>query len=267
MPAGRFIVSPTLLADGAEIELPADVAHQARDVLRLAPGDALTLLDGIGGEWPATLTRVDRARVLARVAPRQSSAADPQGVQLILCQGMLKAAKFEWVLQKGTELGVAAFVPVLSERAVAGAEEPGGSRRARWQRILAEATEQCGRARIPTLADPQPLAHALASMPAGAIALIPWEGEHATPLRAALTTARSAPLVSSDAGTPSSSSPLSPLAVVLFIGPEGGFSTGEIALAARHGAIPVTLGPRILRAETAALAAATLVMETCGELG
>jgi 16S rRNA (uracil1498-N3)-methyltransferase len=259
MPAGRFVVPAGLVSAGADIELPGAIAYQVRDVLRRAVGGTLTLLDGSGGEWPATLTEVSRARVRARVGARRENAAEPSA-RVVLYQGMLKAAKFEWVLQKGTELGVATFVPLRCERAVTGAEDTGSAKRARWQRTLEEATEQCGRARVPELAEPAPLAEALASLTANSMALIPWEEERITALRAAITTA---PHAHSGASQLRAQAP----DVHLFIGPEGGFSAGEVALARRHGAVSVTLGPRILRAETAAIAAVALVMEALGELG
>ena len=254
MPAGRFLLMGQPLAPAMELALPDDLAHQARDVLRLASGDTLRLLDGAGGEYPATITAMDRKRVMVRVGERVAGRADPT-VRVVLCQGMLKAAKYEWVLQKGTELGVAAFVPLLCERAVAATEEASESKRRRWAKIVAEALEQCGGSRLPELAAPRPLMHALAGMPPGTVAMMPWEEAAARPLRAALLDAAAA------AGGVASVSE-----VRLFIGPEGGFSPGEVALAARAGAIPVTLGPRILRAETAAIAAATLTLEALGAL-
>jgi 16S rRNA (uracil1498-N3)-methyltransferase len=252
---------------GGEIELSQDIAHQVRNVLRLGPGATLTLLDGAGGEWPAKVTAVSRAGARVRLAERQDCAAEPR-TKVILCLGVLKAAKLEWVLQKGTELGVAAFVPLLCERAVAGAGELGGAKRTRWRRILIEATEQCGRARVPDLEEPRALAKALAHLPADARALIAWEEEHATTLRAALapSSAVAPGATSASASVEAVDGVLSARAVYLFIGPEGGFSNGEVALARRHGAVPVTLGARILRAETAALAAVALAMEACGEL-
>ena len=136
MPAGRFVVTESALAAGAEIDLPAEIAHQARDVLRLRVGDTLTLLDGAGGEFAAEIVALDRKRVAARLGERARGLAEPP-VRVVLCQGMLKAAKFEWVLQKGTELGVAAFVPLLCERAGKAAEEASEPKRLRWDRILA----------------------------------------------------------------------------------------------------------------------------------
>lgn len=254
MPAGRFLLTDHPLAPGLELALPDDLAHQARDVLRLAPGDMLRLLDGAGAEYPAIITAMDRKRVTVRLGERLAGRADP-AVRVVLCLGMLKAAKYEWVLQKGTELGVAAFVPLLCERAGAATEEASESKRRRWAKIVAEALEQCGGSRLPELSPPCPLMHALAGMPPGAVALIPWEEAEARPLRAALLEAVAA--AGGVATIPE---------VRLFIGPEGGFSSGEIALAARAGAIPVTLGPRILRAETAAIAASTLALEAVGAL-
>lgn len=254
MPAGRFVVEGLTLQPETELELPQDVAHQARDVLRVTPGDTLHLLDGAGGEYPAEVVALDRKRVIVRLGSRAEGRAEPS-VRVVLCQGMLKAAKFEWVLQKCTELGVAAFMPLLTERAVAATEEAGEGKRRRWSRIVAEALEQCGGTRLPEISQPRPLMHALASLPPGGLALIPWEEATALPLRAALQQ----PVTASGG--------VSHIAEVrIFIGPEGGFSAGEIALAQRAGAIPVTLGPRILRAETAAIVAATIALDTLGAL-
>lgn len=255
MPAGRFYVEGIALVPDTEIELPAEIAHQARDVLRLQPGGILRLLDGAGGEYPAAVLALDRRRVTVRLGARTEGHAEP-AARIVLCQGVLKAAKFEVVLQKCTELGVAAFVPLLCERAVAAADEAGKAgeaKRRRWARIAAEAMEQCGGTRLPEISAPRPLMHTLAALPPGAIALIPWEEERDTTLRAALSSALT-------------NRQPAPTEVYLFIGPEGGFSAGEIALARRHGAVPVTLGPRILRAETAALAAATLALDTLSAL-
>ncbi len=254
MPAGRFVVEGLALSPGNEVDLPQEVAHQARDVLRLTSGDMLHLLDGAGGEYVAEIVALDRKRVVVRVGARMEGGAEP-AVHVVLCQGMLKAAKFEWVLQKCTELGVAAFMPLLTERAVAAAEEAGEGKRRRWSRIVAEALEQCGGTRLPEIAPPRPLMHALASLPPGGIALIPWEEAAALPLRVALRQA--VPQQGDAASIPE---------VRIFIGPEGGFSAGEIALAERAGALPVTLGPRILRAETAAIVAATLALDALGAL-
>jgi 16S rRNA (uracil1498-N3)-methyltransferase len=225
-----------------------------RDVLRLSLGDVIHLLDGRGATYSAEILTLERRRVVVRLGERQ----EPQAqfpCRVTLCLGMLKAAKFEWVLQKATELGVAAIQPLLTERAVAAAEMTGAARQQRWQRILAEAVEQCGGDRLPTLSAPRPLTHALAQLPPGAIALFPWEAADVAPLRATLVEA-----IAAAGGLPAVAE------VHIFIGPEGGLSAAEAALAKRHGALHVTLGARILRAETAALVAATLTLDTIGAL-
>ena len=254
MPAGRFVLLDTPLAPRSELDLPPDVAHQARDVLRLSPGAVISLLDGRGATYPAEVLLVERRRVVVRLGER----AEPQAVfpcRVTLALGMLKAAKFEWVLQKATELGVAAIQPLVTERAVAATEMTGEARQRRWRRILAEAVEQCGGDRLPELGAPCSLADALEHLPPGAIALFPWEGAEAAPLRATLTEA-----LATGGGLARVTD------VSIFVGPEGGFSAAEAALAKRHGALQVTLGARILRAETAALVAATLALDALGAL-
>ena len=174
MPAGRFLLSGDTLIPGAEITLPDDIAHQARDVLRLRVGDSLQLLDGAGGIYAAELTQLTRREVSVRIAVRDEGPA-PLRVRLTLCLGLLKAARFEFALQKGTELGIATFQPLLTERAVAATEELGPAKRRRYERIIAEALEQSGGAWLPELAGPRTLAEAIAAAPANAIKLIPWE--------------------------------------------------------------------------------------------
>jgi 16S rRNA (uracil1498-N3)-methyltransferase len=253
MPAGRFLLLETSLASDTEIELPPEVAHQARDVLRLGVGGTIRLLDGAGGEYPAQIIEVSRKRVLVRLGAREEGLPDPL-VRVTLCLGMLKAAKFEVALQKCTELGVAAFVPLLTERAVR--DEVSEAKLRRWRGILAEAVEQCSGSYMPELALPQSLSQALSGTPPGGIALFPWEETRAPSLHIALEEAVS------QAGAIERISE-----VRLFIGPEGGFSPAEAALAERSGARLVTLGRRILRAETAAIVASALALDTLGALG
>ncbi len=259
MPAGRFLLSRDALVPGAELTLPDEIAHQTRDVLRLGLGDIVRLLDGAGGEYAAELTQITRRTVSVRVGAREAGLPQPR-VRLTLCLGLLKAARFEWALQKGTELGVAAFTPLQTERALAAVEEFGAAKQRRYERILAEALEQCGGSWLPELAAPKTLSETLANVPADAIALIPWEEEAAAPLSETLAheAAHRPPEVGANG-------PTAP-AVWLFIGPAGGFSAGEVALARAAGALPVTLGPRILRAETAAIVATALALDALGVL-
>jgi 16S rRNA (uracil1498-N3)-methyltransferase len=171
-------------------------------------------------------------------------------VHIVLCQGLLKSARFEWLLEKATELGVATFAPIVCHRSMSGLEGAGSAKIQRWQRIIQEATEQCGRARLPELQPIRSLIHALNDIPAGALAVMPWEEARETSLRKALRTLH--PKECQD--MPAT------MTVVLFIGPEGGLTADEVMLAQRYEVQVVTLGQRILRAETAALAAVTNVM-------
>ena len=229
----RFYLDSPLGPDSSELALPAHIARQIHTVLRMRPGDAVVLFDSSGREWPATLTRADRDGVSARLGePSAPTREAPRRVTL--CQALLKSDKMEWVLQKGTELGVARFEPLVTERVVA-------AKRAapeRWQRILVEATEQCGRTRLPELAEPAPLEQALSGSGAGVMC---WEQERAQSLADWIATER-------------------PNELRLFIGPEGGFTEREAAAASRAGVQTASLGPRILRAETAAIAASALVL-------
>ena len=249
-PLAGAIGGGTGAAPQHHVTLPKDIAHQVRDVLHLQVGEQLTLLDNSGDETLAAVEQVSKAGVMVQLLERRAGKSESP-VRIILCQGLLKSARVEWILEKGTELGVAVFSPILTRRSMAGLEDVGASKVQRWRRILQEAAEQCGRSRLPELLPVRPLMHALNDIPRAALALMPWEEEHATSLREALSMFHPHPQSQ-------------PITVMLFIGPEGGLTSEEVALARRHGAQIVSLGSRILRAETAALAALANVMYELG---
>ena len=223
----RFFVPPHSIKE-SRVVLRGTIVHQIRDVLRMRPGDDIVLLDNSGWAQRAELVTIDRDAVRGRVVEKWKLETEPQA-RITLYQGLLKGQKFEWVLQKGTEIGIIAFVPVMAARCVIGAvTDVSTARVERWERIIVEAAEQAGRA---------------------GLALIPWEGERSRGLREALQ------------GVPKSKE------IGLFIGPEGGFTEEEIATAQERGVIPVSLGPRILRAETAGLVAASAILYELGDLG
>jgi 16S rRNA (uracil1498-N3)-methyltransferase len=273
----RFFIPPELLSRMGTIALPKDIAHQVRDVLHLAVSEQLVLLDNSGDEVLAQVARSSRTGVEVELLERRAGKRESH-VRIILCQGLLKSARFEWILEKGTELGVATFAPILCRRSMTGLEDAGSSKTQRWQRIIREAAEQCGRSRLPELLPIRPLMHALNDIPPGALALMPWEEEHARSLRDCLRIPLSDPTSTVGAGVergwegalvaargdprgrprPAGTSPT--ITIVLFIGPEGGLMSEEVKLAQRHGVQVVTLGPRILRAETAALTTVANVM-------
>ncbi len=244
----RFFVSPqSIQGDRAVIRGP--VVHQIRNVLRMRPGDHVVLLDNTDWAYRTELFIIEPDVVRGRIVEKSKPETEPEA-RITLYQGLLKGQKFDWVLQKGTEIGVRAFVPVLSGRSVVGSlEDVSAVRVERWQRILIEAAEQAGRAHLPTLSEPVLFRHACESARRGGLAIIPWEGERNLGLRDALV------------GIPPSKE------VHMLIGPEGGFAEEEIAMALEFGVLPVSLGPRILRAETAGLAAAAAILFHCGDFG
>src|SRR5216684_5953727 len=250
------VVAHTGGAGSNLVPLPKEIAHQVRDVLRLNVGERLILLDNSGDEVVAAVTRSSKAGVEVYLLERRPGKREP-GVRIVLCQGLLKSARFEWVLEKGTELGVSVFAPILCRRSMAGLEDAGPSKLQRWQRIIQEAAEQSGRSHLPELLPMRPLMHALNDIPPGALAIMPWEEEHSRTLHDVLTSARN---VGRQIIASKTVAKIHLPTIVLFIGPEGGLMAEEVMLAQRHGVQIVTLGSRILRAETAALTAVANVM-------
>lgn len=240
----RFFVPAAAIRNGV-VEFDASVAHQLRQVLRLTVGDTVVVCDDQGHAWQAALILLERQRAQARLLLEQVGHSEP-ATRITLYQGTLKADKFEWVLQKGTELGVARFVPLVTQRSIVRDEAVLAAKHPRWQTIVREAAEQAGRARMPVVAAAQSLTTALqtAGEPAG-LRLICWENETSQRLRDVVEAVV-------DRG--------STIAIDLFIGPEGGFAADEITAARTHGLHVVSLGPRILRAETAGLAAVAALL-------
>lgn len=239
----RFFVDRPLT--GGEVTLPRVAARQVAAVLRLRPGTPVVLFDGTGGEWSAQLLKVDARAAIAQLLAYQHPDREP-AVALTLCQSLLKGEKFEWVLQKGTELGVTRFVPVLTQRVVVTGHQHqlATTRRERWRKIVVEAAEQCGRTLVPPVAEPRTLAEAVAG-PGPSI--LCWEGERERSFAAAWRGA-----VGDECARATG--------VRVVIGPEGGFDPQEVAAAVHTGAATASLGRRILRSETAALAACTIAL-------
>ena len=232
----RFFVDPKCFS-GNRIILPADTAHQIRNVLRLRVDAPILVLDNSGAEFEVVLRQVDRQQVVGEAVAKRPSPNEPT-VHLTLYQALMKRDKFEWVLQKGTEIGVSEFVPIVTQRSLVQDIDIKANKQARWHKILTEAAEQSRRGRIPELHPPQTLAQALENHPAHP-GLIAWEEETSLTLRGALVGASH---------------------ISLFIGPEGGFAAEEVEAAQAAGIQSITLGKRILRAETAALVASALVL-------
>lgn len=246
----RFFVPAEWLSGGEKIVLSGKVAHQLARVLRLKPGDHIVLLDNSGLAYEVELAYLGPQTAEVRLVCSFAPQTEPR-LRLILYQALPKGEKFEWILQKGTELGVSAFVPLVTERTIVQSPERIGPQRlARWRRILQEAAEQAGRARLPELGPVQTFRQALEALSARAPCLIAALVPQAMPLHKALEPLRAAP----------------PSEIALWVGPEGDFSPQEVALAREVGGKVISLGPRTLRAETAAVATSAILLYTLGEM-
>lgn len=241
----RFFVPPAAIR-GDVVHFPVATAEQIARVLRLRPGDEVAVLDGAGTLYRVTLRQVTREAVEGQATHRERASGEP-GVHLALYAALLKGDRFEWTLQKGAELGVARFIPMVTERTVARSLAITAARRMRWGRIVQEAAEVCGRARLPEITEPLSFEAACTEAARAEMRLIAWEAEEGRSLEEAWGAHQ-------------------PGSVALMIGPEGGFTNDEIVLAMEHGCIPFSLGPRLLRAETASVVAVTLILQRAGEL-
>jgi 16S rRNA (uracil1498-N3)-methyltransferase len=241
----RFFVLPERIED-KEVVL-AEQAHQIRDVLRLKVGERIIVLDNEGREYEAELTAVGRSEVRGKVVEKREASGEPE-VRITLYQSLLARDKFEWILQKCTEAGVTSFVPVVTERSVVRDSSIKASRLARWRRIIQEAAEQSHRGRLPELAAPVKFKDALMGLDGFDMSLVAAPGAGNRSLRVCLGGGKGAG------------------SIALFIGPEGGFTEDEVRRLCESGAITFSLGRRILRTETAAVVASSVILYEMGEL-
>lgn len=233
------------LTVGDTVDLPAQVAAHLIRVLRLKEGTAVVLFNGDGHDYHAELVQVRKFDACARILARHVIANESPG-RLVLVQALLRGEKMDYVLQKATELGVSAIIPVMTEYGeIRLDDERGNKRQLRWQGIIASACEQSGRARLPQLAPVLPLASWLQQAPQHGLDAHPDDSRLRLPVCYLDPTARH---TLHDA-------PISAKAGACFvIGPEGGLGPRDLACLADAGAVGLRLGPRILRTETAGLA-------------
>ena len=244
----RFFVSPTDIS-GDAVSFPADLSRQISRVLRMSPGDEVIILDDTGWEYAVSLSAIAPTQTEGRITGRRMGYGEP-AIRLALYQAMIRPERFEWALQKCTELGVSHFVPIITRRTSHGQGSISANRMERWLRIIREAAEQSGRSKLPTLDHPQSLQQAAESAPRPS--LIAWESETHRSLKSILEHWRDETIVSGN--------------VSIFVGPEGGFDSYEVGLAREHDIESVGLGKRVLRSETAAIALVTAIMHELGEL-
>jgi len=239
------IYTEQTLRPGHEVLLPEQAGEHIARVLRLERGHRLILFNGDGCECDARLTTLAKRAVTAEITDvRQVDRETP--LQLTLAQGIARGEKMDWIVQKATELGVARIVPLITERTEVKLDEERAERRlGHWASVITGACEQCGRNRLPALEPPQRLDRWLGSLGGDAalrLALLP-EGD---------THLQQIPSVENGA--------------LLVVGPEGGFSEHDIALLAQGRFHGLRLGPRILRAETAGIAALAALQALYGDL-
>jgi 16S rRNA (uracil1498-N3)-methyltransferase len=232
-------------APGARVRLPEHSAHHAREVLRLRSGAAVRVFDGDGREYEATLDRVSRQGVELRlgsaVAPRSESP-----LRLVLALSPLKGDRMELVIQKATELGVSEVWPVVTARTDAAARPAlHGSRSERWEKVASGAAEQCGRAVVPRV---------LPTLTFDGLLAEPFEGERLV-------------LLETPGQRPLAAIPEPSRAVLVLVGPAGGWEPSEVGRLEGAGFHAVGLGPRVLRSETAAVAAVVMAQTLWGDLG
>lgn len=242
MPISRFHC-PQRLGPGQTLDLPPDAAHHAAKVLRMEVGHEVTLFNGEGGEYRAHITHIGKNDVTVKTAAFHEREAE-SSLEVTLAQAISSGDRMDFTLQKAVELGIRHIQPIAGERSVVRLSGERAEKRIRhWQQIAISACEQCGRNRVPVVAPIRSLTNWLGGLPSSGIRL---------------TLAPDAPARLRDLPRPTEP-------VTLLIGPEGGLTPEEIKAAASCGFVPVRLGPRVLRTETAALAALAAIQTLWGD--
>lgn len=246
-----YFVDPTnVCADDAgvavSLQLVGEECRHLKRVLRHQPGDTVWATDGDGHMFRCCVEHAGKEQAVLRVQETLQEYGEPQ-VQLTLAQAMHKPQRFEFLLEKGTEIGISAFQPMRTDFTQVTLT---GGKLARWQRVLKAAVKQCGRSRLPAVGAPVSFRETLQAAPEFGVRLI----AHSPPPAGATLWADARPVHS-------------PGKILLLVGPEGGFSETELAAAVQAGFSFLTLGPRRLRAETAGLVASALVLAQFGEMG
>jgi 16S rRNA (uracil1498-N3)-methyltransferase len=244
----RFFVRPEDV--GVEsLCLRGDEADHLARVLRLGPGARVSVFDGHGHEYLVLVKRLESDRVVCQVLHHTAAQPDHM-LSIILGQGLPKAEKFEWVIQKTTELGVSEIVPVITDRVVPRLSlRQLPAKAGRWEKLTREACKQSGRATVPQLWPPTPLDSFFAGTQSAELKLILWEGENTHLLRTVLTASERV------------------TSVAVLVGPEGGLTVQEVARGESFGFRTVGLGKRVLRTETAGVVAVAILQYQFGDLG
>ncbi|MHB8171742.1 MAG: 16S rRNA (uracil(1498)-N(3))-methyltransferase [Thermincolia bacterium] len=246
----RFFINPTHICDKNVYITGEDVKHITK-VLRLQAGDNITVSDGEGRDYLVELQELTSTEVTGTILEEGANTAEPP-IDVTMVQGLPKGEKMEQIIQKCTELGVNRIIPVAMERSVVQLDaKKAGARRERWQRVAVEAAKQCQRGRIPYIDELCSWKDLWATIAQDDLIIMPWEIEKNHGLQKALNGVKA----------------LEKRKIFIIIGPEGGISPGEAEDARGQGALAVSLGPRILRTETAGPAVLAIIMYQLGDLG
>lgn len=251
MPRRRFYAPPAAFsADGQTVTLSDNEAHHLHSVLRLTAGDEVQVFDGIGSEFQCAVERSQKSSASLRILAKVEPTCPESRLALTLAMVLLKGEKFDLVIQKATELGVNTIIPVDSERSDVRIKSSDDvtKRMTRWDRIAREAAKQSGRSAFPKIAQPLSFLQLMEA------------GEEA-PLKLMFSERDGQSL-----GQFLETDPISHKSISVLVGPEGGWTDDEIELAGKNNWTIVTLGGRILRAETAAISAVTLIQHRFGDL-
>jgi 16S rRNA (uracil1498-N3)-methyltransferase len=243
----RFYVPNPHIQDGL-LKIEGDEVKHIRKVLRLKAGDEILVFDGSGKEFEGAIVEERRSSVMVKVRGIFSSKGD-SSLEVTLAQSLLKGEKMDYLIQKATELGVNEIIPFFSSRSVPVLEKSRRpNRHHRWEKIAVEASKQCGRGVVPKIESLQDYSSMLRAAPTDHLRLILWEGDG---LKLKEVLERSGEKTK----------------IFFVIGPEGGFSPDEVDKAKRAGFVAVTLGKRILRAETASLCLLSILQYEWGDMG
>lgn len=248
----RFHIDPsptTLLQVGGEVSLHQNASRQIRNVLRLHSGEKIAIFTGDGREWTVQLETIERDSPSVTVRLLEVSEPNVEmKSHVAMAMALTRPQRYELALAKCTELGASVFLPIITDRVLKSDATIGKNRMARWGRIVKEAAELSGRVRVPQIADPQPINSVLDRLrDEGATSVLLWEGAGEPMLADLLATLRAE-------GQP-------PVKLALVFGPVGGFSPEEVQRVTETGAVIASLGRRILRTETAAIAAMSITAQ------
>ncbi len=232
------------LKAGITIDLSSGASHHLARVLRAQVGAEITLFNGAGGEYGATITAIGKKTVTAKIGEFVPKSAESP-LKLYLAQGISRGEKMDYVIQKAVELGAAGIVPLITERCNVKLDDERRQKRFQhWQAIVVSACEQSGRNILPELLPPQAIAQ--------------WLPQAQADLKCILSPKAVQKLNDMEMANDAS--------IILMVGPEGGLSDAEVDLASQHGFLALNLGPRVLRTETAALAALTILQGIFGDM-